>query len=76
LSNQWDADVTVITATERRKAYSGCHYGSLRKVTMAEGTSEGVLAFVLIGALVAIVWLEFRNGKRSSKKKAPESTVI
>ena len=44
---------------------------------MTEGVSEGVLLFVLIGALVAIVWLEFRNGKRSSKRKEkPESTVI
>jgi hypothetical protein len=77
LSNQCDADVTIITATERRKADFSCHHGSLNKVSMAEGTSEGILAFVLIGALVATVWLEFRNGKRSSKKKAkPESTVI
>ncbi len=39
---------------------------------------ESVLAFVLIGALAAIFWLEFRDGKRSSKKKKekPESTVI
>jgi hypothetical protein len=38
---------------------------------------ESVLAFVLMGALTAIL-LEFRNGERSSKKKKvkPESTVI
>ncbi len=44
---------------------------------MAESTSEGVLLFVLMGALVATVWLESRDRRRSSKKKEkPESTVI
>jgi hypothetical protein len=39
---------------------------------------EGVLAFVLISGLVAILLMEVRNTKRSSKKDKdkPESTLI
>ena len=50
----------------------------LEEDTTVQGITGGVLTFVLIGALAAIFWLEFRDGKRSSKKKKekPESTVI
>lgn len=45
---------------------------------MAQGITAGVLAFVLIGAVVGLFWIDLRDGKRSSKKKKekPESTVI
>ena len=41
---------------------------------MAQDVTAGVLTFVLVSALAAILWLELRNRKRSSKKK--ESTLI
>ena len=44
---------------------------------MAYGITEGILAIVLVGAVVAIVWLKLRNRKRGiTKKERPESTVI
>lgn len=45
---------------------------------MTQGVTAGTLAFVLIGAVVALLWFELRNGKRSSKNKKhrSESTVI
>jgi hypothetical protein len=38
--------------------------------------SLGTLSFVLLGGLIALFWFELRDGKRHSKKKKPESTVI
>jgi hypothetical protein len=37
---------------------------------MAQDVTEGVLTFVLVSALAAILWLELRNRKRSSKKES------
>jgi hypothetical protein len=40
--------------------------------------TEGVLAFVLMGALATLLWLNFRDRMRRSKKKKekPGSIVI
>ncbi|GEM_PF-4985344 len=45
---------------------------------MAPDIAAEMLAFVLIGAVIALLWFDFRNGKRGSKKKKekPDSTVL
>jgi hypothetical protein len=46
--------------------------------SMAPDIAAEMLAFVLIGAVIALLWFDFRNGKRGSKKKKekPDSTVL
>lgn len=44
---------------------------------MSQIVTEGELAFVLMGALVVLLCLQLRNGKRSrhTKKERSESTI-